>query len=100
MTDTYWHNIGETLDSNDAHCQGVIVLGSNGDVADIQESFRKAAKQPWVKGFAIGRTIFSTPANQWFAKEIDDTEALRQMRATYRKLINEWDAARDFHFDE
>ncbi|NKB77482.1 MAG: DUF2090 domain-containing protein [Gammaproteobacteria bacterium] len=93
MSDTYWQNIGATLDRHDPHCQGVIVLGLNGTVSSITESFLVATKQPWVKGFAIGRTIFSEPATQWFAREIDDTSAMTQMRRTYRSLIDAWDAA-------
>jgi 5-dehydro-2-deoxygluconokinase len=91
--DSYWTNIGWVIDDNDPHCQGVIVLGLDGTADSISESFKIAASQPWVKGFAIGRTLFSQAAKDWLAGKIDDAVAVGNMRQNYRHLINAWDAA-------
>jgi 5-dehydro-2-deoxygluconokinase len=91
--DSYWTNIGRVIDDNDPHCQGVIVLGLDGTADSISESFKIAASQPWVKGFAIGRTLFSQAAKDWLAGKIDDAVAVGNMRQNYRHLINAWDAA-------
>lgn len=90
----YWNAIGQVIDENDPYCQGVIVLGLNGSIDAIGESFRVAAKQPWVKGFAVGRTIFAQTAQHWLAHEIDDSTAVTEMRANYRSIIDAWDSAR------
>jgi len=93
MEEKYWLDVGRVIDDNDPFCQGIIVLGLDGTIESISESFRIAAKQPWVKGFAVGRTVFSQAARDWLAKTIDDSTAVAQMRANYRRLIDAWDAA-------
>jgi 5-dehydro-2-deoxygluconokinase len=52
-----------------------------------------ARREPLVRGFAIGRTIFNEAARQWFAGDIDDAVATDMMSAVYRRLIAAWDAA-------
>ncbi len=89
----YWQGIGAVIDTHDPYCQGVIVLGLDGSMDSISRSFSVAAKQSRVKGFAVGRTIFGEPARAWLADEIDDAEAIAQMRSHYRTIINAWDEA-------
>jgi 5-dehydro-2-deoxygluconokinase len=91
--ESYWHDIGRVIDDNDPHCQGVIVLGLDGTFDSISESFENAAKQPWVKGFAVGRTLFSQVAKDWLAGKINDSNAVESMRSNYRRLIDAWDSA-------
>jgi 5-dehydro-2-deoxygluconokinase len=90
----YWTQVNTTIDRFDPHCQGIIVLGLNGTEADIAKSFAVAAKQPWVKGFAVGRTSFAHAACDWLSGTIDDEAAIQQMRTSYRNIINAWDHAR------
>jgi len=90
---SYWKNVGHVIDKNDPNCQGIIVLGLDGTITSISESFKYASQQPWVKGFAIGRTLFSQPAQDWLAGNIDDATAVTQMRTQYRTVINAWDTA-------
>jgi len=89
----YWQQVGHVIDENDPHCQGIIVLGLDGTIQSISQSFECATTQPWVKGFAVGRTIFSKAAQEWLAGTIDDETAVTQMRQLYRSMINAWDAA-------
>ena len=81
------------IDKYDPWCQGIIVLGLGGSNEAISESFRVAASQPRVKGFAMGRTLFVQAAKDWFAGNIDDATAVATMRTNYRGLIDAWDAA-------
>ncbi len=90
----YWTQVNMVIDRFDPHCQGIIVLGLNGTEADIAKSFAVAAKQPWVKGFAVGRTSFAHAACDWLSGKIDDDTAIQQMRTSYRNIINAWDRAR------
>ena len=93
MDEAYWSAIGLVLDEYDPWCQGVIVLGLDGSIESISESFKVAACQSWVKGFAVGRTLFAQSARDWFAGNIDDATAKATMRANYRSLIDVWDNA-------
>ena len=89
----YWNAIGQVIDESDPFCQGVIVLGLNSSIDSISESFQVAAQQPWVRGFAVGRTIFTAAAKRWLARKIDDSTAVIEMRANYRSIIDVWDTA-------
>ena len=91
--ETYWQDVGRILEDNDPHCQGIIVLGLGGTLESISQSFKLAATQSWVKGFAVGRTLFSASARAWLAGNIDDDAAVTEMRANYRSMIDAWDAA-------
>ena len=89
----YWDDLGLILDENDPHCQGIIVLGLDGDLESISQSFEFAAAQSWVKGFAVGRTLFSESARAWLAEKIDDAAVVTEMRTQYRAMIDAWDTA-------
>ena len=93
VDETYWHSVGQVIDKYDPWCQGIIVLGLGGSNEAISESFRVAASQPRVKGFAMGRTLFVQAAKDWFAGNIDDATAVATMRTNYRGMIDAWDAA-------
>ena len=53
-----------------------------------------AARQPLVKGFAVGRTIFGDAARAWMTGAMSDADAVALMAARYAKLCETWDAAR------
>ncbi|MEE8387526.1 MAG: 5-dehydro-2-deoxygluconokinase [Acidiferrobacterales bacterium] len=93
MDEAYWQDVGRVIDDYDPYCQGIIVLGLDGSFESIGESFKLAAAQSRVKGFAIGRTLFAESARDWFAGRIDDAAAVAGMRARYRSMIDAWDAA-------
>lgn len=93
VDETYWKEVGQVIDRHDRWCQGVIVLGLDGSIESISQSFQLAAGQPWVKGFAVGRTLFAQSARDWLAGTIDDATAVATMRANYRNMIDAWDYA-------
>ena len=93
LNDAYWLSVGEVIDKNDIYCQGVIVLGLNGTIESISEAFYAAAKQPWVKGFAVGRTLFSEAAQGWLKGHLDDAQAVALMAKKYQLIIAAWDNA-------
>ena len=90
---SYWNGAGQAIDKHDPWCQGIIVLGLQGSVDSISKSFEAAASEPWVKGFAVGRTLFAQAARDWFAGTLDDVGAVAIMRANYRSMIDAWDNA-------
>ena len=89
-----WQNAVEAIERNDPCTRGIVVLGLDAPEAELAASFAMAAKQPLVKGFAVGRTIFGDAARAWMADEIGDAEAIDMMRGRYQRLCEIWDQAR------
>ena len=89
-----WQNSVDAIERNDPYTRGIVVLGLDAPEAELAASFAMAAKQPLVKGFAVGRTIFGDAARAWMADEIGDAEAIDMMRGRYQRLCEIWDQAR------
>ncbi len=85
-----WQKIGATIETNDPLCRGIVVLGLDRPLAELQVAFKAARATPWVKGFAIGRSIFGATAEQWLANAIDDATAIDQMAANYAQYCDVW----------
>ncbi|MFN4204038.1 MAG: 5-dehydro-2-deoxygluconokinase [Tabrizicola sp.] len=93
-SDAAWTKACAAIAWNDPHVRGVVVLGLDAAEADLAASFRLAALQPLVKGFAVGRTIFADAARAWFRGEITDGAAVAIMVEKYARLCAIWDASR------
>ncbi len=91
---TAWDQTVRAITDNDANTRGILVLGLGKDEAELEASFAEAARQPLVKGFAVGRTIFAGPAADWMAGRIDDDTAVARMAANFARMCGIWDAAR------
>ncbi len=83
-----------TIETNDPHCRGVLLLGLAAAGDELLAGVRLAASFPVVRGFAVGRTIFYGPAKKWLNGEIDDQEASMQLRRNFVRLIDGWRDAR------
>ncbi|CTQ63382.1 bifunctional 5-dehydro-2-deoxygluconokinase/5-dehydro-2-deoxyphosphogluconate aldolase [Roseibium album] len=90
-----WANAVSAIERNDPRTRGIVVLGLDAPEKELAESFALAAKQPLVKGFAVGRTIFGNAARNWLAGHISDGEAVIEMAQNYQRLCEIWDKARD-----
>ncbi|MCA0921936.1 bifunctional 5-dehydro-2-deoxygluconokinase/5-dehydro-2-deoxyphosphogluconate aldolase [Pseudooceanicola nanhaiensis] len=93
-TEAAWTNAVQAIEENDPHTRGIVVLGLDAPEAELAESFALAARQPLVKGFAVGRTIFGDAARAWMRGTMGDAEAVSQMAERYGRLCGQWDAAR------
>jgi 5-dehydro-2-deoxygluconokinase len=89
----FWTGAGDIVRANDPHLQGIIVLGKEMPDEQLARVLGVARGEPLVRGFAIGRTIFSDAAQQWFAGRIDDQTAQDMMWAVFERLIAAWDSA-------
>jgi 5-dehydro-2-deoxygluconokinase len=89
----FWTGAGDIVRANDPHVQGIIVLGKEMPDEQLGRVLGVARAEPLVRGFAIGRTIFSEAAQQWFADKIDDQTAQDMMWAVFERLIAAWDNA-------
>ncbi|WP_339641308.1 bifunctional 5-dehydro-2-deoxygluconokinase/5-dehydro-2-deoxyphosphogluconate aldolase [Jannaschia helgolandensis] len=99
-TEAAWANAVEAIERNDPRTRGIVVLGLDAPEAELAASFALAAKQPLVKGFAVGRTIFGDAARAWLAGNISDGEAVAEMAENYQRLCGIWDTARNKALEE
>jgi 5-dehydro-2-deoxygluconokinase len=93
-TPAAWEAITRTIERNDPHCRGVLLLGLDASEDDLDRGFRVAAPYPIVKGFAVGRSIFADMAQAWFAGRATDAEVVSGVAARYARLIKLWHEAR------
>ncbi len=90
-----WAKACAAIERNDPFTRGIVVLGLEAGIEELEASFRQAARFDLVKGFAVGRSIFGAAARKWLAGEIDDAAAVNEMAGIYADLCARWDAARD-----
>ncbi|WP_339775382.1 5-dehydro-2-deoxygluconokinase [uncultured Thalassospira sp.] len=93
-SDAAWRRACDTISRNDPYCRGVVVLGLEAPTEELTASFEAAARHKLVRGFAVGRTIFTATARDWLTGTIDDATATTQMADKYRALCQSWDQAR------
>ena len=93
--DSAWQNAVDAIERNDPRTRGIVVLGLDAPESELAESFALAARQPLVKGFAVGRTIFGQVARDWLAGRIGNEESVATMAENYGRLCKIWDSARN-----
>ncbi len=89
-----WRAVDKAITDGDPYCRGVVLLGLEASRAQLAADFTAAQTSSWVRGFAIGRTIFAEAAESWLGGEIGDREAVEAMAARFDGLVSDWTAAR------
>jgi 5-dehydro-2-deoxygluconokinase len=89
-----WAAIGEVIASKDPWCRGVVLLGLDAGEPELERAFRAAANAPIVRGFAIGRTLFSEAARHWLDGTMDDEAAIDDMAERFARLVALWEQGR------
>lgn len=90
MSPAGWKAVSEKIEQYDPLCRGILILGLDAPEDVLKKGFADAADMPWVKGFAVGRTIFGEPSRQWLAGEIDDNGLINAVKQRYLTLISYW----------
>lgn len=85
-----WDALCEVINQRDPHCRGVVILGFDAPLTEIAQSFQAAADQPLVRGFAIGRSIFSDSARAWYNGSMDDDAVIRTVARNFASVIEMW----------
>ena len=85
-----WDAVARAQKDGDPFCRGVVLLGLEAPEDDLAQAFAVARHCGVVKGFAVGRTIFVEPAADWFARRIDDREAVERMANVFARLCALW----------
>lgn len=89
-----WRQIGDLIDRCDPQCRGILILGLDAPEAILRKGFNDAADIPWVKGFAVGRTIFAQPAQAWLAGKFTDAQLVEEVKINFLNLVQCWRAVR------
>lgn len=93
-SDSAWSKTCDVIEANDPFVRGILVLGLGGSMESLATSFKYASRYPLVKGFAVGRTIYSDVMHDWLDAQIDDAEAVELMANKYAQLCGVWSEAR------
>ncbi|HEY0125283.1 MAG TPA: 5-dehydro-2-deoxygluconokinase [Rhizobium sp.] len=85
-----WKKIDAVIAKNDPWCRGIVLLGLEAPADELIRSFEATLAAPSVKGFAVGRTIFSDAARAWLSGGMNDEEAIADMAGRFRQLTQAW----------
>lgn len=80
----------KAIEQRDPVSQGIMVLGFGVDKQTLFQSFNAAAAEPFVKGFAVGRTIWSAPSLAWLKGEVNDDTFKKQINQNYQEFCQAW----------
>jgi 5-dehydro-2-deoxygluconokinase len=94
-----WKNIEAVIAKNDPWCRGIVLLGLEAPAEELEKAFAATLAAPSVKGFAVGRTIFTDAARGWLSGQMDDEEAIADMASRFGKLTDAWLATRGITAD-
>lgn len=82
--------IGALIDQRAPHCHGILILGLDAPINDFVDAFRHCAGVQQVRGFAVGRSIFSEPSRAWLSGKIDDATLVQHTAENFRMVIQAW----------
>ncbi|MFS8111468.1 5-dehydro-2-deoxygluconokinase [Rhizobium jaguaris] len=85
-----WKKIDAVIAKNDPLCRGIVLLGLEAPAEELIRCFETTLAAPSVKGFAVGRTIFSDAARAWMSGGMNDEEAIADMAGRFRQLTQAW----------
>lgn len=85
-----WAQVDAVIANRDPHCRGIVLLGLEAPIDELEKGFRAARRAKSVKGFAVGRTIFADAAKAWLSGAMDDEAAIAQMAERFEKLTTLW----------
>ena len=89
-----WRNIARAVEAGDKWCRGIVLLGLEAPIKQLEADFALAAEVPAVKGFAIGRTIFNHAAQEWIQGRMRDEDAISEMAQGFGQLAASWQRMR------
>ena len=69
---------------------GLIILGKNAPIEQFKTWFRVASSTPHTCGFAIGRSIFWEPWEQFAEGLKTDSEVSSMIAERYQQVIDIW----------
>jgi 5-dehydro-2-deoxygluconokinase len=89
MSRANWQVLDKLIRQQDPYCRGAVILGLNQPVEQLIKGFADAQVSV-VKGFMVGRSVWSAPAFAWLSESISDEEFCQQVSTNFESLIRGW----------
>jgi 5-dehydro-2-deoxygluconokinase len=89
-----WRDAAAIISAADPTCEGMVVLGQDAGLDAVCAALSTAAAEPLVRGFAVGRAIFSDGVRRWLRDEIDDHALVGDVSERFVTVIDAWQHAR------
>ncbi|MBF0679733.1 MAG: 5-dehydro-2-deoxygluconokinase [Devosia sp.] len=86
-----WEALDRIIDARDPLCRGIVLLGLDAPQDQLEAGFATAQSSRWVRGFAVGRTIFAEAAKAWLDGAMTDDAAVEQMASRFSALVDIWE---------
>jgi 5-dehydro-2-deoxygluconokinase len=86
-----WRAFAQLLAARDPLCRGAVILGLNQPLDVLARSFVQA-RDPVVKGFMVGRTLWAGPSLRWLQGQIDDSTLVDEVARNLSTLVEAWRA--------
>ena len=90
QTPVVWDRLSSLIATRQPHCRGIVLLGLDAPNEELRQGFRDCAAFPLIKGFTVGRTIFSEPSRRWLHGELNDNDLINAVSQNYLRLIRYW----------
>ena len=94
MTTAGWAALGRLVAERDPQCRGAVILGLHKPVPELVAGFMQA-RDPIVKGFMVGRTLWADPSLAWLRGELDDAALVDAVAGGFAALVDAWRRSRD-----
>ena len=89
-----WAQIDALIEARDPYSRGVVMLGLNAPLGHLIASFADAKSSRTCRGFAVGRSIFQSPARKWLNGQIGDDVLIQRCCDSFEQLIHAWQRIR------
>ena len=88
-----WDKLATLVQERDPYCRGAVILGLNQPLQLLVDSFTQA-RNPIVKGFMVGRSLWADASLRWLKNEIDDAGLVTAVAQNFSTLAQAWRACR------
>ena len=91
-----WDALARLVQTRDSYCRGAVILGLNQPLEQLAHSFAQA-RNPIVKGFMVGRSIWAQPSAQWLQGTLSDDRFIQDITHNFSKLLTAWQQRHQSH---
>jgi 5-dehydro-2-deoxygluconokinase len=86
-----WSAIESVIEANDKHCRGILVLGLDAPLDELEYCFKAVSGVNYCVGFAIGRSVFRNAAESWIQGKLDDKGMVDTVTDNFVQVITAWE---------
>jgi 5-dehydro-2-deoxygluconokinase len=90
VDDQAWAAVAESIRRNDPQCGGAVVLGYERSQDELFAAFASSLRSGCAIGFAIGRSVWQQPTDDWFNGSLSDRDVQEQIASRYRSILDGW----------